>query len=191
MIEDEVVLTLIGCVSWTKSELFTKLIWTRTNLRASSAPFGRGSKNQKFSFLSFRFSAGGVGGADKKWKGNFWFCFAVSDYKMNISIIAFVVYSRCSFLRPHGETRRFLSALCGSLKLCGFDTGRGNSKIWIVLGTNKSVCAWPTLPFAHKTAVRKKRDGLLPWNSKLNFLIWNRVSSFTDLFYFIFLFQSI
>ncbi|OGY61363.1 MAG: hypothetical protein A3H06_00475 [Candidatus Colwellbacteria bacterium RIFCSPLOWO2_12_FULL_44_13] len=24
----------------------------------------------------FRFSAGGVGGADKKWKGNFWFCFA-------------------------------------------------------------------------------------------------------------------
>ena len=35
-------------------------------------------QNQKFSFLNFRFSAGGVGGADKKWKGNFWFCFAVS-----------------------------------------------------------------------------------------------------------------
>jgi len=30
-------------------------------------------QNQKFSFLNFRFSAGGVGGADKKWKGNFWF----------------------------------------------------------------------------------------------------------------------
>ena len=28
-------------------------------------------QNQKFSFLNFRFSAGG--GADKKWKGNFWF----------------------------------------------------------------------------------------------------------------------
>ena len=42
-------------------------------MRASSAPCGRGSKNQKFSFLNFRFSAGGVGGADKKWKGNFWF----------------------------------------------------------------------------------------------------------------------
>src|SRR3989344_4640171 len=30
-------------------------------------------QNQKFSFLNFRFSAGGVGGADKKMKGNFWF----------------------------------------------------------------------------------------------------------------------
>ena len=38
-------------------------------MRASSAPFGRGSKNQKFSFLSFRFSAGGVGGGVGKKKG--------------------------------------------------------------------------------------------------------------------------
>src|SRR3989344_1580072 len=89
-------------------------------MRASSAPFGRGGKKQKFFFLSFLFSAGGVGGADKKWKGNFWFCFAVSDYKMNICIIAFVVLWRCSFLRPHGETRRFLSTFSGSSKLCGF-----------------------------------------------------------------------
>ena len=36
-------------------------------------------------------SAGGVGGADKKWKGNFWFCFVASDYEMNIYIISFVV----------------------------------------------------------------------------------------------------
>ena len=50
------------------------------NGRTSSAPFGRGSKTQKF-FLPFFFSsAEGVGGADKKWKGNFWFCFAVSKY---------------------------------------------------------------------------------------------------------------
>src|SRR3989338_574769 len=27
----------------------------------------------------------------------------------------------CSFLRPHGETRRFLSVFCGSLKLCASD----------------------------------------------------------------------
>jgi DNA-binding XRE family transcriptional regulator len=46
-------------------------------MRASSAPFGRGSKNQKFSLPFLFSSAGGVGGADKKWKGNFWFCFAV------------------------------------------------------------------------------------------------------------------
>jgi len=31
---------------------------------------------QKFSLPFFFSSAGGVGGADKKWKGNFWFCFA-------------------------------------------------------------------------------------------------------------------
>ncbi len=61
-----------------------------------------------------------MGGADKKWKGNFWFCFAVSDYKMNIAIIAFVVLWRCSFLRPHGETRRFLSAFCDSSGFRGF-----------------------------------------------------------------------
>src|SRR3989344_7161875 len=30
-------------------------------------------QNQKFSFLNFRFWGGGVGGADKKMKGNFWF----------------------------------------------------------------------------------------------------------------------
>src|SRR3989338_11695647 len=46
--------------------------------RASSAPFGRGSKNQKFSLSFFFSSAGGVGGADKKWKGKFWFCVAAS-----------------------------------------------------------------------------------------------------------------
>ena len=35
--------------------------------RASPAPYGRGSKNQKFSLPFFFSSAGGVGGADKKW----------------------------------------------------------------------------------------------------------------------------
>ena len=45
---------------------------------------------------------------------NFWFCFATSDYEMNIFIISFVVFWSCSFLRPCGETRRFLSAFGGS-----------------------------------------------------------------------------
>src|SRR3990167_11063426 len=62
----------------------------------------------------------GVGGADKKWKGNFWFCFAASDYEMNICIISFVALWNCSFLRPCGETRRFLSAFGGSSGLRGF-----------------------------------------------------------------------
>ena len=39
-------------------------------------------KTQKFSLPFFFSSAGGVGGADKKWKGNFWFCFAVTINKV-------------------------------------------------------------------------------------------------------------
>ena len=34
--------------------------------------------------------AGGVGGADKKWKGNFWFCFAVSVSEKNNLILTFL-----------------------------------------------------------------------------------------------------
>ena len=77
-------------------------------------------------FLTFILflGGGGVGGADKKWKGNFWFCFATTDYEMNIYIIAFVVLWSCSFLRPHGETRRFLSAFSGSSKVYVFDGGQ-------------------------------------------------------------------
>ncbi|OHB07501.1 MAG: hypothetical protein A2W64_03920 [Candidatus Zambryskibacteria bacterium RIFCSPLOWO2_02_39_10] len=44
-----------------KSELILSKILMPTNLRASSAPFGRGSKNQKFS-LPFLFSSAGVWG---------------------------------------------------------------------------------------------------------------------------------
>ena len=64
-----------------RAERVVALDWiVRSNLRASSAPCGRGSKNQKFSLPFLFSSAGGVGGADKKWKGNFWFCFAVTIY---------------------------------------------------------------------------------------------------------------
>ena len=89
-----------GCVSWTKSELFSKTIRARTNLRASSAPFGRGSKNQKFSLPFFFSSAGGVGGADKKMERKFLvllrrFRLLKEQHYFNIFV--------CSFLRPHGE----------------------------------------------------------------------------------------
>ena len=50
----------------------------------------RAGKIQKFSLPFFFSSAGGVGGADKKWKGNFWFCFAVSVCKKSNYIIAFL-----------------------------------------------------------------------------------------------------
>ena len=128
-------------------------------MRASSAPFGRGGKNQKFSLPFFFSSAGGVGGADKKWKGNFWFCFAVSDYKMNICIIAFVVLWSCSFLRPHGETRRFLSAFCGGLKLCASVTGRGNSKN-MDCAWHKQICMYLTHPPCARTNPRHFEETL-------------------------------
>jgi len=40
-------------------------------MRASSAPFGRGSKNQKFSLLFFFSSAGGCGGSRQKMERKF------------------------------------------------------------------------------------------------------------------------
>jgi hypothetical protein len=56
--------------------------------------------------------------AEKKWKGNFWFCFAVSvSEKSNLYFNIFV----CSFLRPHGDQGALLSAFGGNSKLCAFD----------------------------------------------------------------------
>ena len=132
---------LTGGVYWTKFDCISSWTLTKATNRARGARGGlnlnrtlqsarlvrslRSREQRPKTFLIFLlFLGGGVGGADKKWKGNFWFCFAASDYEMNIFIISFVVYSRCSFLRPCGETRRFLSMFCGNLKLCGFDNGQ-------------------------------------------------------------------
>ena len=44
------------------------------------------SRYKTKNFPSFlRFSAGGVGGADKKWKGIFWFCFAATETPKRVS----------------------------------------------------------------------------------------------------------
>ncbi|KKQ97952.1 MAG: hypothetical protein UT22_C0006G0033 [Parcubacteria group bacterium GW2011_GWC2_39_11] len=106
--------------------------------RASSAPFGRGSKNQKFPFHFL--SAPPTPPAEnlKLRKENFWFCFAVSvSEKSTIILKTF----DCSFLHPHGETRRFLSVFGGSSKLYDFDGGWWQINKRIVHSTNKSVCA--------------------------------------------------
>ena len=76
-------------IYWTKFECISSwILMIATNLRASSAPFGRNAKPKNFPYLS-SFLGGGWGGWEsvghfrkKKWKGNFWFCFAVSilDY---------------------------------------------------------------------------------------------------------------
>ena len=69
-------------------------------------------------FLPFFFSsAGGMGGADKKWKGNFWFL--LRRFRLLKEQSYFNIFV-CSFLRSCGETRRFLSAFGGDSKLCGF-----------------------------------------------------------------------
>jgi hypothetical protein len=47
-------------------------------------------KNQIFALPLLFGGGGGGGGADKKWKGNFWFCFAVSDYET--SYLYFITY---------------------------------------------------------------------------------------------------
>jgi hypothetical protein len=59
-------------------------------------------KNQKISLHFSRASSPHPSAAKrkKKWKGNFWFCFAVSvSEKSNLYFNIFV----CSFLRPHGD----------------------------------------------------------------------------------------
>ena len=48
------------------------------------------TKPKNFPCISFS-SAGGVGGADKKWKGNFWFCFAVSVSEKSNLILTLLV----------------------------------------------------------------------------------------------------
>ena len=107
-------------IYWTKFECFLLIILTTNDARLVRSLWSREQKPKIFlTFLIFL--GGGWGGVDKKWKGNFWFCFAATDYEINIFIISFVVLWRCSFLRPCGETRRFLSMFCGSLILCGFD----------------------------------------------------------------------
>jgi len=70
-------------------------------------------KNQKISLHFSRVSSPHPSTAKrkKKWKGNFWFCFAVSVSEKSIYILS---YFDCSFLRPHGDRGAPISAFCGS-----------------------------------------------------------------------------
>src|SRR3989338_8937405 len=95
-------LVLFWCVYCTKSEPIFK---TKVNRTRGSAwwletesyalicaprplPAVAGAKTKNFPYLSSFPRRGVWGGAGQKWKGNFWFCFAASDYKMNICIIS-------------------------------------------------------------------------------------------------------
>ena len=96
----------------------------KRRMRASHAPSGRVHQNPNF-FLTIPFSAGGVGGADKKWKGNFWFCFAATDYEKSILILTLLI-ALFSFLTATEALpyRRLVVTLNSVASL----TGRGNSK---------------------------------------------------------------
>ena len=47
----------------------------------------------------------------------------------------------CSFLHPHGDRGASSRRLVASLNYVPPTADSDNSKIWIVLGTNKSICA--------------------------------------------------
>ena len=66
-----ILISNFGGVYWTKFECISdKIRRILTNdTCASHAPFGRDPKTKNF--LTIPFSAGGVGGAGKKWKGKF------------------------------------------------------------------------------------------------------------------------
>jgi len=112
-----------------------------------------------------------VGGADKKWKGNFWFCFAASvSEKSSICILALLVALFFYFAARRGASSpRFVIVLASAHTSQPPRIGRSHSltiparwllrvrsvalsepvvtlKKWIVRGTNKSICACPARP---------------------------------------------
>jgi len=153
-------------------------------------------KTQKFSLPFFFSSAGGVGGADKKWKGNFWFCFAVSvSEKSTISLSLLValfsaltatealpypsfVVTLTSANHTQSPTHSPLTSfVLTTSALCVFARWLRQSlvitqRIWFVLSTSISICACPTRPMrAQIPAVFRryyKTAGLLPSNIRLN-----------------------
>ena len=130
---------------WSETKSYARI------LRASSAPFGRGSKNQKFSFLNFEFSAGGVGGADKKWKGNFWFCFAVSVSEKNNHIITFLfaLFSTLTATKAFPYPR-----LVVTLNSMASTEGGGNSKN-MDCARHKQICMCLPRPPSARTNPRR------------------------------------
>jgi len=92
-------------------------LFSKQMMSASSAPFGRGSKNQKFS-LPFLFSSAKK--SRQKMERKFLVLLRCFRLQNESFYFLFVAYWYFSFLRPCGDTRRFLSAFCGSSKLHGF-----------------------------------------------------------------------
>ena len=65
-----------------------------------------------------RFSHTGCGGSRQKKERKF--LVLLRRFSLRKEHYYFITFD-CSFLRPHCETRRFLSTFCGNPKPCGFD----------------------------------------------------------------------
>src|SRR3989338_8413794 len=112
-------------------------------------------KNQKISLHFSRASSPHPSAAKrkKKWKGNFWFCFAVSVSEKSNHILTFCLL----FSPPSRRPRRFLSAFCGSSKPLWLLRRKyqlikvepRHTKFFKEWRDAKSICVCPTLPCAH------------------------------------------
>ena len=83
----------------------------------------------------------------KKWKGNFWFCFAATDYKM--SYLYFITYrSILSLISPSLRRDEALPLRVWWWLETLWLRPRTvvTQRMWIVPGTNYSHCACPTRP---------------------------------------------
>ena len=129
-------------------------------------------KNQKIS-LHFSYVSSPHPSAakrKKKWKGIFWFCFAVSvSEKSTISLsLLIALFSALTATEAHPYPRlavaltsanhtqririarslrsRWLLRRCACSLVASRERGGNSERIWIVLRTNKSVCACPARP---------------------------------------------
>src|SRR3989344_7661905 len=91
------------------------------------------SESVNFPYLSSFLRRGVWGEPTKKWKGNFWFCFAVSVSEKSNHIITFLfaLFSALAATEAHPYPR-LVVALNSVTSMVDSD----NSRIWIVLGTN-------------------------------------------------------
>jgi len=137
-------------------------------------------KNQK---ISLHFSRASPTPPPRSGKRNgkeiFWFCFAVSVSEKSTIILSllFALFSALTATEAPCYPR-----LVVVLNSIASFTVRGNSRIWIVLSTNKSVCACPTRPVRthhpHRFRKNYKTAGMAPLRIAFNFLSNNIATTF-------------
>ena len=128
-----------------------------TNLRASSAPCGRNAKPKNFPYL-FSFFGGGCGGSRQKMERKFLVLLRRFRLQNELSLfyhLSFYCVAHFSVFaaRRGASSRRLVVAWYHVASILVVVTQR----IWVVLGTNKSVCACPARPVrAQIPAILKK-----------------------------------